>query len=191
MTAATAPTRPQTAAEVCRRYQPSKDVRALLRKDQSSKALFDLLVRDQLYADAVSFLARLLSKQEAIWWGCLCAWDAARPNPSPATQAALQASLRWLQEPTEEHRRAAETVAQKAGFETPAGAVAQAVAFAAGSMTAAGLPEVAAPEDLTAQTIAAAIRGCSAQLLSAEVDEPYPQLLRLGLEVASGKNQWV
>lgn len=185
-----APQRVQTAWDVCRQYEPSKPALALLRKSQTPKAFFDLLVQSRLDADAVAFLARTLTKQEAIWWGCLCAWDVARPHPTPAAQAALQATLRWLQEPTEEHRRAAEQVARKVGVQKPAGAVAQAAVFATGSMSLPGLPEVAPPEDLTPLTITGAVQCCAAELTAAGDEDPYRQLLRFGLEVASGKNRW-
>lgn len=191
MTTATAlPTRPRTAVEVCQKYAPSKDAIALLHKDLSPKAFLDVLVQQGLQVDAVEFLARLLTKEEAIWWGCLCAWDAARPNASPPVQAALQTALRWLQEPSEEHRREAEQAAKRAGIATPAGAAAQAVVFAQGSLSLPGLPEVPAPEDLTSQTIAGAVRVCAAQLGAAGENLPYRRMLRYGLEVAAGKNRW-
>jgi len=189
-TAIVTPQRPQTALEVCRQYVPGKSARAVLRQGQTPKTFFDSLVQQRLYPDAVGFLARLLTRQEVIWWGCLCAWDTARPNPSPAAQFALQAALRWLQEPSEEHRRGAEQAARKVGVQTPAGAVAQAVAFAEGSLSPAGCPEVAPPEDLTALTIAGAVRCCAAELIAAGEECVYPQLLRFGLEVASGQNRW-
>jgi hypothetical protein len=190
MTPTALPARPQTALEVCRRYEPSKEARSLLRKDFTPRAFIDVLVERRLHADAVAFLVRVLTKPEAIWWGCLCAWDAARPNPSPAVQAALQAALRWLQEPSEEHRRAAEQAAGKIGAHTAAGAVAHAVAFATGSMSLPGLPEVPPPEDLTAKTIAGAVDICAAELAAAGEPAAYRQLLRFGLEVAAGKNRW-
>ena len=102
----------------------------------------------------------------------------------------MQAVLRWLQQPTEEHRRLAEQVARKVGLVKPAGAVAKATVFAAGSMSPPGLPEVSPPGDLTALTISGAIQGCAGELMAAGVDDPYRQLLRFGLEVASGKNRW-
>jgi hypothetical protein len=188
--AAVAPQRASTALDVCRQYEPSNVARALLRKNHTPKVFFDLLIERQLLADAVEFLARLLTKEEAIWWGCLCAWYAARPTPAPAAQDALQAALRWLQEPTEEHRRGAESAARKAGADTPAGAVAHAVVFATGSLSLPGLPEVMAPEDIAARTIAGAVRLCAAELSSAGEPNAYSQLLRFGLEVAAGKNRW-
>lgn len=179
-----------TALEICLRYLPSKNARLILRNNHTPKAFFDQLVHQHCFADAVEFLARMLTKEQAIWWGCLCAWDAARPNPSPRSQAALQATLRWLQEPTEEHRRDAENAGEQAGMQTPAGAVAKAVAFARGSMSEPGLPEVEPPADLTAATIAAAVRACAAALTASGEPESYRQLLRFGLEVASGRNRW-
>jgi hypothetical protein len=162
----------------------------LLRPGQSPKAFFDALVQQELFDDAVAFLARLLTKPQAIWWGCLCAWDAARPNASAAVQAALAATLHWLQEPTEEHRRSAEQAARKVGMAKPAGAVAQAAVYAQGSMSQPGLPEVKPPEDLTALAIAGAVNLCAADLTLAGETNAYRQLLRFGLEVASGKNRW-
>src|SRR5690606_2352505 len=95
-----------------------------------------------------------------------------------------------LQEPSEEHRREAEQAAKRAGIATPAGAAAQAVVFAQGSLSLPGLPEVPAPEDLTSQTIAGAVRVCAAQLGAAGETLPYRRMLRNGLEVAAGKNRW-
>jgi hypothetical protein len=190
MTTTQAPPRATLAAEVCRRYESSPTARSLLRSGQSPQAFFDVLMQQELYDDAVAFLARLLTKPQAVWWGCLCAWDAARPNPSSAVQAALHATLRWLQQPTEEHRRAVEQVARKVGLAKPAGAVAQAAVYAQGSMSPPGLPEVAPPEDLTALTIAGAVCLSAADLTIAGETNAYRQLLRFGLEVAAGKNRW-
>lgn len=191
MTTAIRPaSRGSSALEVCQRYLPSKNARSILRRNHTPKAFFDQLVHQHYFADAVEFLARLLTKEQAIWWGCLCAWDAARPNPSPRAQAALQAALRWLQEPSEEHRRDAENAGELAGMQTAAGAVAKAVAFASGSMSQPGLPAVEPPADLTAATIGSAVRACAAALTAAGEPNSYRQLLCFGLEVASGHNRW-
>src|SRR6266436_6656134 len=103
-------------------------------------------------------LARWLPKREAVWWGCLCAWDAARPNPPPKEDAALRAVLRWIHEPTEANRRPLQTVSDAAGGTgSPAGCLALAAFFSAGSLTLPGLPVVPPPVEATAAAVAGAI----------------------------------
>ena len=181
--------KPQIASEVCRRYVPSAHARGLLRKGLSPQAFIDALLEHELHADAVTFVAHWLSKEEAVWWGCLCAWQVHRERPSPAMNRALQATIQWLQEPTEARRRSAEAAAAAAGSDNAPGPIALAAVWARGSMSAAGLPEVSPPESLTAETIAAAVRLAAAHA-SGEPGNAYRQFVHLGCEVAAGKNRW-
>lgn len=179
-----------TAAEIAARFELSPEARALLRPDLAPKAYFDLLVRGGLCKDALRFTARWLSKREAVWWGCLCAWDRDRPEPEESRDRALRAAVRWVLDPSEENRQAARAVGKTAGAGTPAGGVALAAFYSGGSMSYLDLPAVEPPEDLTAQTIASAVSLAAHLGKPSQHDARLRQFLRLGLEVALGRNRW-
>jgi Family of unknown function (DUF6931) len=181
---------PDKAVEICRRFDAGDDARCLLRDDLTADGYLLLLIDKQLHDDALKLMAHWLPKPEAIWWGCLCVWKTCRPNPSEKDVAALQAAVQWVVDPTEEHRRQAETAGQKAGASTPSGCLALACFWSEGSMAPAGQPEVAPPPYLTGQIVAAALNLAATQ---AEVDsrtEHQRLFIQLGREVASGKNRW-
>jgi len=184
---------PTTAAEVCARYEPSDAVRDLLADDASPDAFLALLIEKGLYRDAVAFLARWLLKAEAIWWGCLCAWESCRPNPSPQDDAALKAVVDWLREPSEANRRRAEQLARRSKptkASTPAKALATAVFLSGGSVSLPDLPHVDAPPDGVAASVTGAIERAASRKPADAADARRRQFLLVGMQIAQGDNHW-
>lgn len=161
----------------------SDAARALLVDDQSAEAYVALLSANRLYADGLRFMAHRLPKRAALWWGCLCVWEIDRPEPSPATSATLQAVVDWIREPSEKHRRAADTAAEVAGLDSPAGALAQAVFLSGGSMSLPGLPAVAPDPLLTAKMVAHAVLLASWSTLPDQWDQCQRRFLSMAGEV--------
>lgn len=186
----TTPEPPPSAAAVAQPITLSEAARRLLRDGQPPGAYFQQLMENGLFRDAVQFSAHLLPKAEAVWWGCLCVWASARPNPAPTHVEALRATVRWLRQPSEENRRAAEAAGRAAGRDTPAGALALAAFWSGGSMSRPGLPEVAPAPHLTAKTVAGAVLMAATQGGPAAVEQRYRQFLALAADVDSGKNHW-
>ena len=177
-----------SVADVCKKAKLSDEALALRQDDQTAEAFLGVLLEKEHYKDAVGFIANWLTKREAVWWGCLCAWHTCRPEPDPKVAAALQASVRWVQKPDEKNRRAAQLAGNEAGADTPAGAVALAAFFSEGSLSEPNLPNVPSPDHLTATTIAGAVR-----LASTQSDDSAAEALRqflLAFEVAQGLNCW-
>ena len=56
------------------------------------------------YPDAVRFIAHALPKREAVWWGWVCARRSAGEKPPPKIKAALDATEKWIAQPTEDNR---------------------------------------------------------------------------------------
>jgi hypothetical protein len=180
----------EKAVEICRRFELGEGSRALLRDDLTANVFLDLLIAAELYDDALKFVAHSLPIREAVWWGCLCVWKSCRPHPPEKEAAALEAVVHWVIEPAEEHRRLAETAGQKAGADTPAGGLALAAFWSEGSMAPAGSPEVAAPQSLTAQTLAAVLNLAVTRAEGDTRPDHQRLFLQLGREVAGGKNRW-
>ena len=110
--------------KICEGVKLGDRARGLLDDELAPREYFDLLVSNGLDEDAIQFMARWLSKREAVWWGCLCAWAVCRPNPAEAVDAALKAAVTWVQDPSEENRQETRTRGKAAGPQTPAGGVA-------------------------------------------------------------------
>jgi hypothetical protein len=186
-----APTTPDQAraAEVCTRYEPGKEARQLLRDDLTPEAFTALLLEQHREADGVEFLAHGLTARQAVWWGCLCAWEAARPDPPEPAADALRAAVHWVEEPNEANRARAEAAGRAAGLDTAAGGVAMAAARTGGSVTPPGYPVVPPGPFLPARIIINAIRRAAAPS-SADPSGKLRLFLRLGREVAGGILPW-
>lgn len=188
------------AAEIAARFELGEDAQKLLNIDLGPKQYFDLLAEKQLFPDAVRFLAHALPKREAVYWACLCARrvispggaeappDAAPEPPAKAkARAALEAAMRWVFQPSEENRRAAEAAAKDEGIKSPAGCAAIAAFFTGGSLGPPNVQAIPPDEFMTAQAVAGAV------MLSAVVTEPdkaaekYRDFFAVGTQLAEGK----
>jgi hypothetical protein len=135
--------------EAKRRIDPELSVRAYL----------DALRRDGLLGDAVDVLSFLLPKQYAIAWGCDC-WRTAHEGrePDPVDKSAAAAAQRWLQDPSEENRRAALLLADRLGYRTAGAWLAAAAGWTGGTMMPAGEYEVPPPPGLPGTAVAAGVK---------------------------------
>lgn len=180
----------QLIADLCASGQLTPEACKLLFDGKPHPSLLNELEDAGLAEDAVRILAYSLKKPQAIWWGCLCVWSLYRPSPPRKAEAALNAVLRWLREPTEANRRAIEQPAWAAGGDTPEGLVGMAAMWSEGSMSGPGQPAVAPPPHLTAKCVANAV--ILAGVINGPADAPlyYHGFLDLGKQVLNGKNTW-
>lgn len=179
------------ASDVAAKFEIGDPARALLRPDMTPRQFLDLLIQKDQLADAVRFLANALSKSEAVWWGIQCARATAVPPASlpPSQVAALAAAEKWLQDPSEDNRRAAFPAALEAGPPTPAGLVAIGVFYSGGSLAPASVPTVPAGEHLTAAMVAGGIMQ-AAYGDAGKAKERLKAFLTKGGEIANGLSRW-
>jgi hypothetical protein len=164
--------------------------RSLLAAGLTTDEYFDLLLANRCYADARRVLAHALPKRQALWWGCLCAWDVYRPQPPEAVNNVLQAVVRFVLEPTEDHRRATAARAQEIGPNTLAGCLAMAAFCSDGSLAPPGLPCVAPRPFLTGRLVGVAVYLASVLNDPARYKDHLRQYLAVGIEVSRGTNLW-
>jgi hypothetical protein len=180
----------RTAQDICALAPLGPEALSLLQGQQSPADFFNALLEKGLYRDAVRFAAHLMQPAQAVWWGCVCVWEALKPNLAPKPAAALQAALRWVLEPGEPRRREAESAGKSAGVDTPAGALALAAFHTEGSMAPANLPAVAPPPGLAAQTLSAAILLAAAQGPADQKEHRLRQFLSMAIEVSQNWDSW-
>lgn len=148
-------------------------------------------LRDKgLAGDALTVLPHLLPHRVAIWWGCLCVWDAHRLQASEPHLLAMEAIVRWVHLPSEPHRRTCEHFGRALGMNISPGALAMAAFWSGGSMSAPGMPHVPPPAGLAAQVVAGALHLAAVQRDAQHYLDHVRQYLAIGLDVAAGRLLW-
>ncbi len=121
---------------------------------------YDALRADRRRSAALDYLAHALPRLEAIAWAARIVSDARPAEPiSPRRRHALDVVLRWLEAPSEEHRRAAGQAADAMPRPTPERLLASAVFYSGGSIAPPGQSPVSPPEHVAARYVAGAIDG--------------------------------
>jgi hypothetical protein len=176
------------AQEVCAGLELSEAATKLLKPGLTAGEFFDALVRANLLTDAIPYTARLLPKKAAVWWGCLCVWNVARPAPSAKIEAALQSVVKWLRDPSEENRRACDAAAKTVGNNQAAGMLATAAFLSEGSMSLPGQPVVKPEPHFTAKLVGQAVLAASREGRASQMEPRQRQFLATAVEVYRGKN---
>lgn len=147
--------------------------------------LSDLLAAKNL-TQAVQFLAFALPAREAVWWACQCARAELRePIPQPL-QDALAAAESWVRKPTEEHRRAAMSLAQATDLKSPAAWAAVAAFWSGGSLAPENSPEVPAPPHLLGSAVAGAVMLAAVKTEPQLADQKRARFLASAVDIANG-----
>ncbi|OAI40122.1 hypothetical protein AYO40_05150 [Planctomycetaceae bacterium SCGC AG-212-D15] len=181
---------PLRAVEVARPVNLSPRAQPLLKDGMTAMQFLTQLARHRLYADSIRFLTHTLTKEQAVWWGCLCVRHiGGRPLPLPQ-EAALQASVRWVLEPTEERRRAVAEPAEAAGLDSPAGCVAHGALWSGGSMAPPELPVTPPKPYMTARVVSGGILLASTTGDAKDFLGCQARLLTLGFDVRRGRAIW-
>ena len=167
------------------------EAKALLASDvPAPRAFVALLLGRELHADAIRFIAHALPRREAVWWAWVCARKVAGAEPKPAVKAALDATERWIVQPTEEHRRQALHFGEAADFGTPAGCAALAAFMSSGSLAPPSAPPVPPDEFMTAKAVAGSVTLSAVTVEPERAAEKFVEFANVGLEVADRTKLW-
>ena len=188
-----------TAADVCKNFDLKEEVRPLLKPSQTPREFLEILLAQKKHAAAIDFLAHALPPREAVWWGCLCLQHATRSAPPQVEQAAEKAAARWVLEPTEENRRAAQAPGEAAKMGTPAGCLAMAATWTGGSLAppippahpkAPPIPPVPPGPYLPAKAVAGAVMLAAVKAEPTRIVDTQRLFVELGIGVAEGRFVW-
>jgi hypothetical protein len=186
----TRPLLPDKAREVCSLLGLDVDASPLLREGMTAEEFLAALIEQGQLRDAVTFMSCALPKREALWWAYLCARQSAAEALSATDADALNAALRWVLDPSEEHRRAAMPAAEATEYATPPGLVALGTFFTGGSMAPPDLSPVPPAPELTARSVCGAVMLAAVITEPEHADETYRGFLQTGLDVARRKLRW-
>ena len=145
-----------------------------------------LLLKKNLYFDAVKFLAHGLPKRECVWWSCLAAKTTVTDVSPAAEQAALKAAEKWAIEPNEDNRQQARSWSEKTKQKSAASWAATAAFWTSGSMAKPGEAEIPPPPYLYAHAVAGAVSMAAFIPDPDNAAEKYKTLIKQGLDLAAG-----
>lgn len=185
------PPHQRSGAELAAAAELEKDAKALVPPGASARDAA-LALRDAgRVTDALALVAHAMPRRECVWW----AWASARrvlTDPvEPAILASLEATERWIAQPTDENRRAAMAAAEACGIGTHAGCAGFAAFLSGGSLAPVGLPDAHPTEFLTARAAIGSlmISGMTGED-PAQGPERYAAFLQQGFDVMTRLNLW-
>lgn len=193
MTNPAAPWPVRSTLALCEAAEVSEDATKLLTAttaEPTQRVFVATLVERELFADAIAILAHALPRREAVWWAWVCARKVSGPTPPSKIQAALDATERWIVQPSEENRRQAMQFGEAADFGTPAGAAALSAFFSGGSLSPIDAPPVPPTEFLTAKAVAGSVTMAAVIAEPEKAKEKFTEFVRLALEVADRTKLW-
>jgi hypothetical protein len=176
-----------TAAEVCFHFDLDPEPRSLLADSMSPREFLAALIAAKQPRAGIDFIAHALPPREAIWWGCLCVQHACGSDLSSPDKAACKVAVRWVLQPTEENRAAANTPAEAAGPASPAGSLASAAFHTGGNIAPPKTPHVSPKPFDPAKAVARAVTLASTKADPARIVETQRLYLELGIGIAEGQ----
>ncbi len=166
-----------------------EELRASFAPGAPHRAVVQQMVNAGQLPEAVKFVAFSLPRREGVWWAWVTAKRAAGPDAPPPVKACLDATERWIAQPTDANRRTAFELAEKAELGTPAGCAGAAAFFAGESIAP---PNVAAvppgPHDCNRMIANAVILAAIKE--PEKAPEAFVQSLQQGLDVIGKINLW-
>ncbi|CAH8187439.1 DUF6931 family protein [Vibrio aestuarianus] len=174
------------AAQILALFEPSTELSELAKTHTSPFNLITNAVEQELFSDAVTYLAHALPVRESVWWATCCA--SARSDWNSVENEAIQSAKAWVHVPDETNRRQAEDSANSAGLDSGAGWAAQAAFWSGGSMTAPSDPIVPPPQYLYAQATAGSINLTAVLPEGEQAKQRYELFIKMGLDIAQGGN---
>jgi hypothetical protein len=181
----------RTPAQLADAAELGDEARALLTPELAHRQFFAKLVEAGQLADGVRFLAHCLPRREGVWWAWFTAKRTSGAEPAPKLKAALEATERWIAQPTEDNRRAAMAHAEAAGFDSPAGCAGLAAFLAGPTMAPPNIEQaVPPPEFACAKAIAGTILITAVATEPEKAPEKLQAALQQGLEVVNKIRLW-
>jgi hypothetical protein len=161
--------------DYCLEIGIGRTAKLYLRPELTPRQYFARLLVHNEPGDAVRFQTFALPKREAVWWACLCLRSVSDPMRKPKQAEALKAVVRWVLDPSEEHRQAAGKAGKAATFGTPIGAIAMSVSF---------------DPSLAANILTGTIAGLIGEVPPEKAKATLLSFIALGIGVATGKYPW-
>jgi hypothetical protein len=161
----------------------SEGARALILEDSTPSAYLGSLEKQELYQDAIRFLAHKLPAEAGVKWAAACLRDLRAPESKDRTDEPLDAAEQWIKAPGDTTRWAAKDAADKTKTTGPSHLVAMAVFMSGGSVSPPGGPETPPPPYAAQKMIAGSVVVAVVSHEPQKATERYKRALAMGKEM--------
>jgi len=168
-----------TAKELSETADLSGVARALVKDESTPSGYLEELEKQELYPDAVRFLAFKLATDAGIKWASACIKELRSPEGKKEKDEAFEAADAWIKTPTDQTRFAAKEAGGKA-TKGESKLLAMAVFMSGGSLAPAGAPETPPPKYSAQKMIAGSVQVTVVSHEPAKANERYKQALKIG-----------
>ncbi|QDV42146.1 FHA domain protein [Stieleria neptunia] len=175
-----------SAVELCQMTDLEEESLQLFRPSHTPEEFFQVLTDNQLFADAIRILSLYLPKRQAIYWAYRAVDDVFPRDLIGDERTALDVTMAWLKDPSEENRRAAMAIAEKLEFANAPSLVAAAACWSEGSMAPAEFDEVPPDPNLTAQMAAAAMTMTATSGEVKSINDRFGKITEIGKQFLAG-----
>lgn len=180
----------RSVADVLGALDLEDEGREILEGAPDLKAGVQALVDGERFADAVAVLAHALPDREGVGWAWVCAREATPKDSPDEIEGVLKATRAWIQDPSEEARRAAMAASEAAGLETSAGFTGLAAFFCGESIGPPDLDPVPPPQGMVGTLVTACIAIAAAEGEPEEVEGQLSRFAGRGMELAERIRLW-
>lgn len=153
---------------------------ALVQEDSTPSAYLDSLEKQQLYQDAIKFLAQKLAIDVGVKWACAAIRELQSPESKQQKNEPLEACEQWVKAPGDTTRWGAKKASDKSKTGGASKLVAMAVFLSGGSIAGPGAPETPPPEYAAQKLIAGSVRIAVISYTPEKADERYKRALAMG-----------
>jgi hypothetical protein len=153
---------------------------ALVQEDSTPSTYLDSLEKQQLFQDAIKFLAHKLAVDVGVKWACACVRELQDPELKQQKDEPLEAAEQWIKAPGDPSRRAAKDAADKAKTMGASYLVAMAVFLSGDSITPPDAPETKPPPYSAQKLIAGSVASAAVSYMPEKADEHYKRALAMG-----------
>ena len=175
--------------ELCERVDLEKKSIEILEPEYSIADFIQALNEQSQSLDAIRLLSAWMVPKKSIFWAWKCVKELSAHELSEDEVDALNAVSTWLSESTDENRRKAKLLAEKADFATAASWVAAAVFWSGGSIADPDMPEVPVDETLLGKAVATTMLMLATKGDPLQIPNQYQSIIREGWAIISEVGQ--
>ena len=168
-----------TVKELSETADLSGAARALVKDDSTHSSYLDSLEKQELFQDAIRFLAFKLPTDAGVKWASTCVKELRSPENKEKDEP-LDAVDQWVKAPGDPTRWAAKEAGDKAKKAGPSKLVAMAVFLSGGSVASPGAPETPPPKYAAQKMIAGGVQAAVVSFEPQKAKERYKRALDMG-----------
>jgi len=169
-----------TVQEISEAAGVTETAKALIQPESTPDTYLAALEKQEMYQDAIRFLAYKLATGAGVKWAIACARELQAPDRKDKKDEALEAADQWSKAPSDPVRRAAKEAADNSGQRGAGKMIAYAVFFSGGSVASPQAPEVPPPPYSAQKFIAGSVQVAVVSHEPAKAKERYQKALALG-----------